>query len=180
MMEKLVLSSISTTLDKFTALGADALSSPNMTATKSCNTHEVNKMIIATIIYVICVFALMLHYQRKIKKLKKENRRLSDVRKLLSDVQEKTKFSVCFIGIQDYYDGYSGTELGIRRFADETTMKCWSIFKDNYERLIYGALWDKLVTDDRTAKDNRKMIKVEIKIPYIQMNEKSIEARIYE
>lgn len=59
-------------------------------------------------------------------------------------------------------------------------MEYWHIFKDNYERLIYGALWDKLITDDRTEMDNRKMIKVELKIPYIQMNEKSIEARIYE
>jgi hypothetical protein len=54
------------------------------------------------------------------------------------------------------------------------------IIKDEYERLIYGALWDKLVTDDRTKEDNRKCIKVELKIPYIQMNEKSIETRIYE
>lgn len=137
-------------------------------------------MIIATIIYVICVFALMLHYQRKINKLKKENRHLSDVRKLVSDVQEKTKFSVGFTGMQTYYHGSFGTEPGIRRFAKEMTMEYWHIFKDNYERLIYGALWDKLVTDDRTINDNRKMIKVELKIPYIQMNEKSIEARIYE
>lgn len=112
--------------------------------------------------------------------MKENNRRLSDMRKLVSDVQEETKFSVGFIGMQAYYDGYSGTEPGIRRFAKEMTMECWRIFKDNYERLIYGALWDKLVTDDRTINDNRKMIKVELKIPYIQMNEKSIKARIYE
>lgn len=137
-------------------------------------------MIIATIIYVIFVFALMLHYQRKINKLKEKNRHLSDVRKLVGDVQEKTKFSVGFTGFQAYYDGRCGTEQGIRHFARETTMEYWHVFKDNYERLIYGALWDKLVTDDRTVNDNRKMIKVELKIPYIQMNEKSIETRIYE
>lgn len=137
-------------------------------------------MIIATIIYFICIFAMALYYQHKINKLNKKIRQLSDMRKLVSDVQEKTKFSVCFTGMQAYYDGYSGTEPGIRRFARETTMECWHIFKDNYERLIYGALWDKLITDDRTEMDNRKMIKVELKIPYIQMNEKSIEAKIYE
>ena len=137
-------------------------------------------MIIATIIYFICAFALMLHYERKINKLNENNRRLSDMRKLVVDVQEKTKFSVGFTGMQAYYDGYSGTEPGIRRFARETTMEYWHIFKDNYERLIYGALWDKLINDDRTEMDNLKMIKVELKIPYIQMNEKSIEAKIYE
>lgn len=137
-------------------------------------------MITATIIYVICIFALMLHYKRKIKKLKEEYRHLSDMRKLISDVQEMTKFSVGFTGFQTYYDGNFGTELGIRTFAKKTTMDCWHIFKDNYERLIYGALWDKLVTDDRTELDNRKLIKVEVKIPYIKMNEKSIEVRIYE
>lgn len=137
-------------------------------------------MIIASIIYVICVFALMLHYQRKINKLKKENRHLSDVRKLVSNVQEKTKFSVGFTGMQTYYDGSFGTDSGIRRFAKETAMEYSRIIKDEYERLIYGALWDKLVTDDRTEEDNRKCIKVELKIPYIQMNEKSIETRIYE
>lgn len=52
---------------------------------------------------------MALYYQHKINKLKKENRHLSDVRKLVSDVQEKTKFSVCFTGMQAYYDGYSGT-----------------------------------------------------------------------
>ena len=137
-------------------------------------------MIIATIIYVICVFALMLHYQRKINKLKEKNRRLSDMRKLVGDVQEKTKFSVGFTGFQAYYDGYCGTEQGIRRFAKETAMEYSRIIKDEYERLIYGTLWDKLVTDDRTEEDNRKCIKVELKIPYIQMNKKSIETRIYE
>lgn len=105
---------------------------------------------------------------------------MSDVRKLVSDVQEKTKFSVGFTGMQTYYDGSFGTELGIRRFAEETAMEYSRIIKDEYERLIYGALWDKLVIDDRTEEDNRKCIKVELKIPYIQMNEKSIETRIYE
>lgn len=137
-------------------------------------------MIIASIIYVICVLALMLHYGRKIKKLNKEIRKNSDMRKFIGNVQEKTKFSVGFTGFQAYYDGYCGTEPGIRRFSKEVTMNCWHIFKDNYERLIYGALWDKLITDDRTEVDNRKSIKVEIKIPYIQLNEKSIEAKIYE
>lgn len=137
-------------------------------------------MIIATIIYFICIFEIALFYQHKINKLNKKIRRISDMRKLVSDVQEKTKFSVGFIGMQAYYDGYIGTEPGIRRFAREVTMDCWHIFKDNYERLIYGALWDKLITDDRTEVDNRKCIKVEIKIHYIQLNEKSIEAKIYE
>jgi len=137
-------------------------------------------MIIASIIYVICVFALMLHYNRKIKKLTKEIRKISDMRKFIGDVQEERKFYLGFTRFQAYYDGYCGTEPGIRRFAREVTMDCWHIFKDNYERLIYGALWDKLITDDRTEVDNRKCIRVEIKIPYIQLNEKSIEARIYE
>lgn len=137
-------------------------------------------MIITTMIFAICIFALTLYYKRKIKKLNKEIRKISDMRKLIGDVQEKTKYSLGFTGFQAYYDGYIGTEPGIRRFAKETTMEYWHIFKDNYERLIYGALWDKLITDDRTEMDNRKMIKVEIKIPYIKMNEKSIEAKIYE
>lgn len=137
-------------------------------------------MITATVIYFICIFALMLHYQQKINKLKKENRHLSDVRKLVGDVLEETKFSVRFTGMQAYYDGHCGTEHGIRRFAHETAMEYSRIIKDEYERYIYGALWDKLVTDDRTKNDNWKIIKVELRIPYIQMNEKSIEARIYE
>lgn len=137
-------------------------------------------MITATVIYFICVFALMLHYQQKINKLKKENRHLSDVRKLVGDVQEKTKFSVRFTGMQAYYDGQCGTEQGIRRFAHETAMEYSRMIKDEYERYIYGALWDKLVTDGRTKNDNWKIIKVELLIPYIQMNEKSIEVRIYE
>lgn len=88
-------------------------------------------------IFAICIFALTLYYKRKIKKLNKEIRKISDMRKLICDVQEKTKYSLGFTGFQAYYDGYSGTEPGIRRFAKETTMEYWHIFKDNYERLIY-------------------------------------------
>lgn len=136
-------------------------------------------MIITKIISFICILALALYYNRKIKKLYKEIRKLSDMRKFICDVHETTKFSIGFTGFQKYYDGFLGTEIGIRNFARETTMECWHIFKDNYERLIFAALWDKLVTDDRTREDNSKSIKVDIKIPYIQMNEKSIEVKIY-
>lgn len=145
-------------------------------------------MIIATIIYVICVFALMLHYQRKIKKLKKENRRIIETHKRLDDfnktlILDRTiKYKLYQMTISEYFDGnnFGSIENRIEIFSREIALKSWRIYKDFLEREIYAALFDKLVTDDRTVEDNKKMMKVELNVPYIQISAKDIAVRIFE
>lgn len=145
-------------------------------------------MIIAMIIYFICVFSLMLHYQRKIKKLKKENRRIIETHKRLDDfnktlILDRTiKYKLHQMTISEYFYGnnFESIENRIEIFSREIALKSWRIYKDFLEREIYAALWDKLVTDDRTVEDNKKMMKVVLNFPYIQISAKDIAVRIFE
>lgn len=129
-----------------------------------------------------------MHYQRKIKKLKKENRRIIETHKRLDDfnktlILDRTiKYKLHQMTISEYFDGnnFGSIENRIEIFSREIALKSWRIYKDFLEREIYAALWDKLVTDDRTVEYNKKMMKVELNVPYIKISAKDIAVRIFE
>lgn len=145
-------------------------------------------MIISTIVFVVCIYAFRLYYHSEINKLKKENRRIIDNHKRLDDfnktlILDRTiKYKLHQMTISEYFDGnnFGSIENRIGIFSREIALKSWRIYKDFLEQAIYAALWDKLVTDDRTVEDNKKMMKVELTIPYIQISAKDIAVRIFE
>lgn len=147
-------------------------------------------MTIGSIIYVICIsifltlsILLGLCQQRKINDLKKENRRLKGAR---INYDRKSKFKLNQFTIMEYFEGYyiGGFDKSIgsriQRYSEKAALECSKIFEDFIKRVIYHSVWDKLVTDDRTEEDNRKLIKVELKIPFIEVNRDNIEVRLYE
>lgn len=125
--------------------------------------------------FVILVLIFFI-YERKIKKLKKE---------LNKKIVVGESIKNCSLPIREFvfekdFRGYlnSSIEERIKEFTDGATEDVWHCYKNYLEESIFSAVWDKLVTDDRTVEDNSVYFDIRLRIPYILPDRHNIEVKI--
>lgn len=129
-------------------------------------------LLLNTLLIIIVIVA----YENKIKKLKKEltNRNNNYVKKDDIPLRE-FHFTLDFRGhLQE------PIEERIREFTKRAFENAWHCYKDYLRESIYCKVYDALVTDDRTCKDNMRDFDIEVKVRYILPDSNNVEIKIKE
>lgn len=128
----------------------------------------------------LLVFLLIYRYESRIGKLQKElvkilvNRTNNYVKKDNIPLRE-IHFTLDFRGhLQE------PIEERIREFTKRAIENVWHCYKDYLRESIYCKVYDALVTEDRTCKDNMRDFDIEVTVCYILPDSNNVEIKIKE
>ena len=138
----------------------------------------INALFISILVYMLFLCLLL---SSKLKKLKKENRRL---RKLFNgsrygfSVEKEFKLRECTAS-QTFAERYNSLNH-VRDFCDILTSEFLDVMKQEIKQPLFDAIFKNFVSEFNKSNNNYKCAKVVVKIPYVMFKEKNIEVKIYE
>ena len=131
------------------------------------------------IIQYLAILFLILYYENKIKKIKKDN---AIIKNKTDYCVKNCSYPLREFNIKTYFRGseFETIEPKIEDYTRRVSEEVWHCYKDYLIESIYSSLWDKLVTDDRTAKDNSKDFEIRVSIPYLLPDRNNIEVKLFD
>lgn len=138
----------------------------------------INALFISIIVYMLFLCLLLLI---KLKKFKKENRRL----KILFNgsrygfsVEKEFKLHECCVC--KTFEGRYNSFNHIRDFCDIITSEFLDVMKQRIKQPLFDAIFKNFFSKFNKENNNYKCVKVIVKIPYVMFEEKNMEVKIDE
>lgn len=138
----------------------------------------INALFISILVYMLL---LSLHLSIKLKKLKKENRRLIEMfnGSIYGTYVEK-EFKLHECTVSQTFEGLYNSFNHIRNFCDVAASEFMDVMKQQIKQPLFEAILKNFVSGFKNENNAYKCVKVVVKIPYVMFEEKNIEVKIYE
>lgn len=138
----------------------------------------INALFISILVYMLF---LCLRLLSKLKKLKKENRRLMMLfngSRYGFSVEKEFKLHECTVW--KTFEGRYNSFNHVRDFCDIITSEFLDVMKQRIKQPLFDAIFKNFVSKFNKANNNYKCVKVVVKIPYVMFEEKNMEVKIDE
>lgn len=138
----------------------------------------INSLFISILFYMLLLCLLL---SSKLKKLKKENRRLKMLfngSRFGFSVEKEFKLHECTVS--QTFEGRYNSFNHVRDFGDIITSEFLDVMKQKIKQPLFDALFKNFVSEFNKSNNNYKCVKLVVKIPYVMFEEKNIEVKIYE
>ena len=138
----------------------------------------INALFISILVYMLFICLLL---SSKLKKLKKENRRL----KMLFNGSRygfsvEKEFKLQEFRASQTFNGIYNSFNYVRDFCDVVTSEFLNVMKQQIKQPLFDAIFKNFVSEFKKSNNNYKCAKVVVNIPYVMFDEKNIEVKIYE
>jgi hypothetical protein len=138
----------------------------------------INALFISTLVYMLLLCLLL---SSKLKKLKKENRRLMMLfngSRYGFSIEKKFNLHECTVS--QTFEGRYNSFNHVRDFCDIITSEFLDVMKQRIKQPLFDAIFKNFVSEFKKANNVYKCVKVVVKIPYVMFEEKNMEVKIYE
>lgn len=138
----------------------------------------INALFISILVYMLLLCLLL---SSKLKKLKKENRRLKMLfngSRFGFSVAKEFKLHECCVS--QTFNGIYNSFNYVRDFCDVVTSGFLNEMKKQIKQPLFDAIFKNFVSEFKKANNVYQYVNVVVKIPYVMFEEKNIEVKIDE
>lgn len=138
----------------------------------------INALFISTLVYMLLLCLLL---SSKLKKLKKENRRLMMLfngSRYGFSIEKKFNLHECTVS--QTFEGRYNSFNHVRDFCDVVASEFLDVMKQRIKQPLFDAIFKNFVSKFNKENNNYKCVKVIVKIPYVMFEEKNMEVKIDE
>ena len=138
----------------------------------------INALFITILVHMLLLCLLL---SSKLKKLKKENRRLMMLfngSRYGFSIEKKFNLHECTVS--QTFEGRYNSFNHVRDFCDIITSEFLDVMKQRIKQPLFDAIFKNFVSKFNKANNNYKCVKVVVKIPYVMFEEKNMDVKIYE
>ena len=138
----------------------------------------INALFISTLVYMLLLCLLL---SSKLKKLKKENRRLMMLfngSRYGFSIEKKFNLHECTVS--QTFEGRYNSFNHVMDFCDIITSEFLDVMKQRIKQPLFDAIFKNFVSEFKNANNVYQCVKVVVKIPYVMFEEKNMEVKIYE
>ena len=138
----------------------------------------INALFISILVYMLFLCLLL---TSKLKKLKKENRRLMMLfNGSRYGFSVEKEFKLQEFRASQTFNGIYNSFNYVRDFCDVVTSEFLNVMKQQIKQPLFDAIFKNFVSEFKKANNVYQYVKVDVKIPYVMFEEKNIEVKIYE
>ena len=138
----------------------------------------INALFILILVYLLFICLLL---SSKLKKLKKENRRLMMLfNGSRYGMSVEKEFKLHEFSASKTFDGIYNSFNYVRNFSDDVTNEFLNVMKQQIKQPLFDSIFKNFVSEFKKSNNVYKYVNVVVKIPYISFEEKNIEVKIYE
>lgn len=138
----------------------------------------INALFITILVHMLLLCLLL---SSKLKKLKKENRRLMMLfngSRYGFSIEKKFNLHECTVS--QTFEGRYNSFNHVRDFCDIITSEFLDVMKQQIKQPLFDAIFKNFVSEFKKANNVYQCVKVVVKIPYVMFEEKNMEVKIYE
>lgn len=138
----------------------------------------INTLFISILVYMLLLCLLL---SSKLKKLKKENRRLMMLfngSRYGFSIEKKFNLHECTVS--QTFEGRYNSFNHVRDFCDIITSEFLDVMKPQIKQPLFDAIFKNFVSEFKKANNVYQCVKVVVKIPYVMFEEKNMDVKIYE